>query len=138
MRFMVMVPASAESEAGVLPDGKLLAAMGRFNEELVKAGVLLGGEGLQDSSKGVRIRFGGSGPTVTEGPFPGPAGLIAGYWIIKVESRAEAVAWMQRAPFGEGTVLELRQIFEAGDFAPSDADGALRAQEERLRAQAAR
>jgi len=138
MRFMVLVPASKESEAGVLPDGKLLAEMGRFNEELVKAGVMLGGEGLQDSSKGVRIRFSGAGPTVTEGPFPGPEGLIAGFWIIQVESREEAVAWMRRAPFGEGVQLELRQVFEAEDFAPSDPDGTLRAREEQLRAQVAR
>ena len=134
MRFMIIVPANAESEADVLPDTQMLAQMGKFNEELVKAGVMLAGEGLQASSKGARIRFSGGKTTVIDGPFTESKELIAGFWIIQVKSKQEAIEWMRRAPFGEGTVLEIRQIFEAEDFAPSDPTGELRAQEERLRA----
>ena len=137
MRFMVMVPASQESEAGVLPDEKILAEMGKFNEEMVKAGVLLAGEGLQATSKGARLKFSGGKTTVIDGPFAESKELIAGFWLIQVKSKEEAIAWMKRAPFGDGVVLEIRQVFEADDFAPSDPTGELRAQEERLRAQAA-
>src|SRR5262245_32194895 len=111
MRFMVMVPASKESEAGILPDTKLLAEMGKFNEEMVKAGVMLAGEGLQASSKGARVRFSGGKTTVVDGPFTESKELIAGFWLIQAKSKEEAVAWMRRAPFGEGTTLEIRQIF---------------------------
>jgi hypothetical protein len=137
MRFMVLVPASAQSEAGVLPDEKLFEAMGKFNEELVKAGVMLAGEGLHASAKGARIRFARGKTTVTDGPFAGPDGLIAGFWMIQVKSRDEAVAWMKRAPFGDGVVLELRQVIETEEFAASDPTGELRKRERDLRAQAA-
>ena len=137
MRFMIMVPASKESEAGVLPSKELLTEMGRFNEELVKAGVMLAGEGLQPSSKGARIKFSGGKSTVIDGPFTESKELIAGFWLIQVKSKEEAIAWMKRAPFGEGVVLEIRQLFEPADFAPSDPTGELRAAEERLRTRAA-
>jgi hypothetical protein len=133
MRFMVIVPANKESEAGVLPDGKLLGEMGKFNEELVKAGVLLAGDGLHPSSKGARIRFSGGKTTVVDGPFTESKELIAGYWLIQVKSKEEAIAWMRRAPFGEGTQLEIRQVHEAEDFAASDPTGEHRAKEQELR-----
>jgi hypothetical protein len=136
MRFMVMVPASQESEAGVLPDEKILAEMGKFNEEMVKAGVLLAGEGLQATSKGARLRFSGGKTTVIDGPFAESKELIAGFWLIQAKSKEEAIAWMRRAPFGDGVVLEIRQVFETEDFAQSDPTGELRAQEGRLREQA--
>ncbi len=119
MRFMVMVPASQESEAGVLPDEKILAEMGKFNEEMVKAGVLLAGEGLQATSKGARLKFSGGKTTVIDGPFTESKELIAGFWLIQVKSKEEAIAWMKRAPFGDGVVLEIRQVFEADDCGPS-------------------
>ena len=137
MRFMVIVPANAESEAGVLPDAAALTAMGNFNEEMVRAGVMLGGEGLQATSKGARIKFTGGKPEVIDGPFTEAKELIAGFWLIQVKSRDEAIAWMRRAPFGPGTVLEIRQIFEAADFAPSDPTGEILAREEALRAEVA-
>src|SRR4249920_3352462 len=116
MRFMVMVPANKDSEAGVLPDGKILATMGKFNEELVKAGVMLAGEGLQASSKGARVRFEGpSKRTVIDGPFTETKELIAGFWLWQVKSKEEALEWLKRAPFQEGEV-ELRQVFETEDF----------------------
>ena len=118
MRFMMQVRADKNSEAGVLPTKELVSAMGRFNEEMVKAGVMLAGEGLHPSSKGARITFPGGKPTVTDGPFPNANELIAGFWIIQVKSRDEAIDWAKRVPFGEGGVLELRQIFEASDFPP--------------------
>ena len=120
MRFMMLVKASAESEAGVLPKEKDLAAMGRFNEEMVKAGVMLDGSGLQASSKGARVRFAGGKPTVTEGPFAETKDLVAGYWLIQVKSKAEAVEWAKRVPFVDGEI-ELRQMFELTDFPPSPA-----------------
>ncbi len=134
MRFMVMVPADEQSEAGVLPDTKLFEEMGRFNEEMVKAGVMLAGEGLAPSSKGARLRFLGRGKTqVVDGPFTESKELIAGFWLIEVKSKQEAIEWMKRAPFGEGVTLEIRQIAEMDDmgegFTPE-----LREQEERLRA----
>src|SRR5437660_4015717 len=137
MRFMVIVPADAQSEAGKLPDEKLLGAMGKFNEELVKAGVMLSGEGLQPSSKGSRLRFGGGKVTITDGPFTESKEMIAGFWLIKTKSKQEAIDWMKRAPFGPGVTLEIRQVFETEDFAPVDPTGELRSQEERLRTEIA-
>ena len=134
MRFMVIVPASKESEAGVLPDEKILTAMGKFNEEMVKAGVMLAGEGLQPTSKGVRLKFADGKTTVTDGPFTESKELIAGFWLIQVKSKDEAIAWMRRAPFGGGVELEIRQVFEAEDFGPA-LSPELKASEERLRAQ---
>lgn len=116
MRFMVLVKASEESEAGVLPSKEMLAAMGRYNEELVKAGVLLAGEGLQASSKGARVKFSGDKRTVTDGPFTETKELIAGFWLIQVRSKEEAIEWVSRAPFDGGTEIEIRQVFEASDF----------------------
>ena len=115
MRFMVIVKASKESEAGVLPDEKMLTEMGRFNEELVKAGVMLAGEGLQASSKGARVRFEGKKRTVIDGPFAETKELVAGFWIWQVKSKQEAIEWLKRAPFREGEV-EIRQVFENEDF----------------------
>jgi hypothetical protein len=134
MRFMVIVPANADSEAGVLPDQAILTKMGKFNEEMVKAGVMLAGEGLQASSKGARIKFSGGKTTVTDGPFTESKELIAGFWLIQVKDKEEAIAWMKRAPFDGGTVIEVRQVFEADDFGP-EFTPELRAQEERQRAQ---
>jgi hypothetical protein len=134
MRFMVIVPANADSEAGVLPDQAILTKMGKFNEEMAKAGVMLAGEGLQASSKGARIKFSGGKTTVTDGPFTESKELIAGFWLIQVKDEEEAIAWMKRAPFDGGTVIEIRQVFEADDFGPA-LTPELRAQEERQRAQ---
>jgi hypothetical protein len=134
MRFMVMVPASKESEAGVMPDEKLLTEMGKFNEEMVKAGVMLAGEGLQPTSKGARLKFSGGKTTVVDGPFTESKELMAGFWIIQVKSKEEAIAWMKRAPFGDGVVLEIRQIFEAADFG-AEFTPELREQEARLSAE---
>ena len=120
MRFMLIVKASKESEAGVLPDEKALGDMARFNEEMVKAGVMLAGDGLQASSKGARVRFGGGKPTVTDGPFAETKDLVAGYWIIQAKSKDEAVAWARRVPFEEGEI-EIRQLFELEDFGSSPA-----------------
>src|SRR5260370_40052409 len=133
MRFMVMVKATKDSEAGVLPDEKLLADMGKFNEELVKAGVMLAGEGLQPSSKGARVTFSGTKRTVIDGPFAETKELIAGYWMWKVKSKQEAIEWLKRAPF-EDEEVEIRQVFEAEDFG-AEFTPALRQQEERLRKQ---
>ncbi len=136
MKFMIIVPASKESEAGQLPSGEELAKMGAFNEELVKAGVMLAGEGLHASSKGARITFEGAGKTaVKDGPFAETKELIAGFWIIQVKSREEAIQWMKRAPFPAGTTLEIRQLFADEDFAPSDPTGELREKEAKLREQ---
>ena len=134
MRFMVIVKASEESEAGVLPDAKILAEMGRYNEELVKAGVMLAGEGLHSSSKGVRVKFDGGKRTVTDGPFSETKELIAGFWLWQVKSKEEAVEWLKRAPFDGGAEVELRQVFESEDFG-ANLTPELREQEERLRAQ---
>jgi hypothetical protein len=138
MRFMVIVKADKSSEAGVLPDEKLLAEMGKYNEELAKAGVLLAGEGLHPSSKGARVRFSGSKRTVIDGPFAETKELIAGFWIFKVKSKAEAIEWVKRSPNpfpGTESEIEIRQIFEAEDFG-ADFTPELRAQEERTLAQA--
>ncbi|HYQ88616.1 MAG TPA: YciI family protein, partial [Candidatus Binatia bacterium] len=116
MRFMVIVKADVDSEAGVLPDKKILTAMGKYNEELVKAGVMLAGEGLQASSKGARVRFSGAKRTVTDGPFAETKELIAGFWLWQVKSKEEAIEWLKRAPFDGGTEVEIRQVFETEDF----------------------
>ena len=136
MRFIVLVKASKESEAGQMPDKEILTRMGAFNEELVKAGVMLAGEGLQPSSKGVRVKFDGKKRTVTDGPFAETKELVAGFWLWQVRSREEAVEWLKRPPFDGGTEVELRQIFEAADFG-EEFTPELRAQEERLRKQVA-
>lgn len=120
MRFMMFVKATRESEAGVLPDEKALAEMATFNEEMVKAGVMLAGEGLQASSKGARVRFAGGKSTVVDGPFTETKELVAGFWIIQVRSKAEAIEWARRVPFVDGEI-EIRQIFELEDFGKSDA-----------------
>src|ERR1700704_294882 len=121
MRFMVIVKADQDSEAGVLPDKKMLTEMGKFNEELAKAGVLLAGEGLQASSKGARVRFSGAKRTVIDGPFAETKELIAGFWMIQVKSREEAIEWTKRSPnpFDGESEIEIRQVFEAADF-PAD------------------
>jgi hypothetical protein len=119
MRFMMIVKASKESEAGVLPSKELVAAMGKFNEEMMKAGVLLAGEGLHPSSKGARIAYSGQKRTVTDGPFAQTGELIAGFWLIKVKSKQEAIEWASRVPFADGEVVEIRQVFETSDF-PAD------------------
>jgi len=138
MRFMVLVKANQDSEAGVLPDQKILTEMGNFNEQLVKAGVMLAGEGLQPSSKGARVRFGADGKkTVTDGPFAETKELVAGFWLWQVKSKEEAIEWLQRAPFGGDTEVELRQVFETEDFAANDPTGEIREQEERLRSRVA-
>lgn len=133
MRFAVLVKATPESEAGTLPTEKMLAEMGRFNDELVKAGILLAAEGLQASAKGARIRFGSQQPVVTDGPFSETTQLIAGFWVVQTKTKEEAVQWFMRAPFAEGEI-ELRQIFEAEDFGV-EFTPELRAQEERQRSE---
>lgn len=119
MRFMVLVKANKDSEAGVLPSKEMLAAMGRFNEEMAGAGVLLAAEGLQASSKGARITFDGAKRTVTDGPFAETKELVAGFWMIQVKSKEEAIEWLSRCPFTNGEEIEIRQVFEASDF-PAD------------------
>ena len=135
MRVMVMVKANKDSEAGVMPSTELLAEMGKFNEQLVKAGVMLAGEGLHPSSKGVRIKFSGSKRTVIDGPFTETKELVAGYWLWQVKSMDEAIEWLKRAPFDGGEEVEIRPVFEAEDFGEAFTPE-LRAQEERLRAEA--
>ncbi len=132
MRFMVLVKASKESEAGELPGQELLEAMGSYNEELVRSGIMLAGEGLRASSEGVRIRFDGDKRSVIDGPFDEAEDLIAGFWILQVTSRDEVIEWVRKAPFREGEV-EIRRLFETEDFAPSDPTGELREAEHRLR-----
>ncbi|HJR15301.1 MAG TPA: YciI family protein [Gemmatimonadales bacterium] len=135
MRFMVLVKADKDSEAGVLPSRELLAEMGKFNEELAKAGVMLAGEGLQPSSKGARVKFSGDKRTVIDGPFSESKELVAGFWLWQVRSREEAIEWLKRAPFKDGEV-EIRQVFEADDFG-AEFTPELREQEERVRQMAA-
>jgi hypothetical protein len=139
MRFMVMVKATKESEAGVPPSTELLAAMGKFNEELVNAGVMLAGEGLHPSSKGARVRFSGDKRTVIDGPFAETKELIAGFWLLQVRSKDEVIEWVKRCPnpFDGESEIEIRQVFEADDFG-DNLTPELREQEERLRAQAAK
>ena len=136
MRFMILVKANTDTEAGVLPEEKLLAAMGKYNEELVKAGVLLAGEGLHPSAKGARVKFSGEQRTVTDGPFTETKELIAGFWLIEVKSKEEAIEWVKRAPNpspDRESEIEIRQVFEAEDFG-AEFTPELREQEERLRA----
>jgi hypothetical protein len=133
MRFMVIVKATEDSEAGVMPSEEILTEMGKFNEELAKAGVLLTGEGLQPSSKGARVKFSGNQRTVTDGPFAETKELIAGFWLWQVKSLDEAIVWIKRAPLVDGEI-EIRQVFEADDFG-AEFTSELRVQEERLRAQ---
>jgi hypothetical protein len=136
MRFMVIVKADKSSEAGVLPEEKLLADMGKYNDELVKAGVLLAAEGLQPSSKGARVRFSGNKRTVIDGPFSETKELVAGFWLFQVKSKEEAIEWVKRAPNpfpGTESEVEIRQVFEAEDFGP-EFTPELRKQEERQRA----
>ena len=137
MRVMVFVKANKDSEAGVMPSTEILTAMGKFNEELVKAGVLLDANGLHASSKGKRVKFSGQQRTVTDGPFAETKELIAGYWLWQVKSIEEAVEWLKRAPFDGGTEVEIRPVFEAVDFG-AQLTPELKAQEERLRAQSAK
>jgi hypothetical protein len=136
MRFMVIVPSDDESEAGVMPSQELLTEMGKYNEELVKAGVMLAGEGLHPTSKGARIRFEGDKRTVIDGPFTESKELIGGFWLIQAKSRDEAIEWVKRAPFGGGTEIEIRQVFETEDFGDELTPEA-REREDRVRAQAA-
>ena len=132
---MVIVKASPESEAGILPTTEMLTAMGKYNEELAKAGVILAMEGLHPSSKGVRVKFSGANRTVTDGPFTETKELIAGFWLWQVRSREEAIEWLKRAPFDGGTEIEVRQVFEAEDFGESFTPE-LRRQEQRVRDEA--
>ena len=135
MRFMVMVKASKDSEAGQMPSTELLTAMGKFNEELVKAGVMEAGEGLHPTMKGARIKYGSGQGSVSRGPFPLSGDLVAGFWLITTKSLDEAIDWMKRAPFLEGDEIEIRQVFAAEDFGEA-LTSELREQEERLRASA--
>ena len=137
MRFMVIVKASKDSEAGVMPSTELLTAMGKFNEEMVKAGMMEAGEGLHPTSKGARIKYSGAAGTATNGPFALSGDLVAGFWLINAKSLDDAIAWMKRAPFGAGDEIEIRQVFSAEDFGEA-LTPELREQEEKLRAQAAK
>ena len=136
MRVMVLVKANADSEAGVMPSEQMLTAMGKFNEELVKAGVMLAGEGLHPTSKAARVRFSGSQRAVIDGPFSETKELVAGFWLWQVKSLDEAIEWVKRAPFEDGDEIEVRPVFEAEDFGP-ELTPELREQEERLRAEVA-
>src|SRR5581483_1163939 len=135
MRVMVIVKADKNSEAGLMPKKELLAEMGKFNEQLVKAGVMLAGEGLQPTSKGKRVKFSGATPTVIDGPFTESKELIAGFWLWQVKSMDEAVEWLKRAPFGGGVEIEIRQVFETEDFGDAITPE-MRESEERLRLKA--
>jgi hypothetical protein len=136
MRFMVLVPGSPESETGVMPSTELLGEMTKYNEELVKSGVMLAGEGLHPTSRGAKVRFDGDERTVIDGPFTEAKEIVAGYWVWECSSRDEAIEWLKRAPFGGGVEIELRQIFEAEDFG-EQLTPELREANERLRGQAA-
>ena len=133
MRVMVIVKANPESESGALPDAKILTEMGKFNEELVKAGVMLAGEGLHPSKAGKRVRFNGGKRTVIDGPFTETKELVAGFWLWQVKSMDEAVEWLKRAPFDGGTEVEIRRVFETAEFAASDPTGEIRRHEDELR-----
>jgi len=135
MRFMVIVKASKDTEAGVMPSTELLTAMGKFNEEMVKAGIMEAGEGLHPTVKGARLKYSGKEPAVSRGPFGLTGDLVAGFWLIKTKSLDEAIDWMKRAPFDGGSEIEIRQVFSAEDFGEA-LTPELREQEERLRAQA--
>ncbi len=132
MRFMVIVKADEQSEAGVLPDEKILTEMTKYNEELAKAGIMLAGEGLHPTSKGARVRFSGTKRTVIDGPFTESKELIAGFWLWQVKSRQEAIEWLKKAPFDGGTEVEIRQVFEAEDFGENFTPE-LREKEEKIR-----
>ena len=132
MRFMVIVPASAESEAGVMPTKEMLEEMGKFNEQLIKAGVMLAGEGLAPSSQGARLKFEGKKRVVTDGPFAESKEMVGGFWIIQTKSLEEAIEWMKRAPFGDGVELIIRRVHEASDFG-DEFSGEMRESEERWR-----
>ena len=134
MRFMILVKATKNSEAGVMPSQELLAAMGKYNEELVKAGVMLAGEGLHPSSKGARVKFQGGKTTVTDGPFAEAKELVAGFWLWQVKSKEEAIEWLKRAPFDGGAEIELRQVFDPADFGAAATPEVLE-REQRLREQ---
>jgi hypothetical protein len=136
MRFMILVKANRDSEAGIMPDAALLTAMGKYNETLVKAGVLLAAEGLHPSSRGVRVRFADGKQSVIEGPFGQTGELLAGFWLIQVKSRAEAIEWVKRCPMEGGAELEIRQVFEADDFG-AEMTPELKQQEADLRARVA-
>ncbi|MEK6282944.1 MAG: YciI family protein [Acidobacteriota bacterium] len=136
MRFMIIVKANKDSEAGVMPTVELLTEMGNYNEELVKAGVMLAGEGLHPSSAGARVKFSGGKTIVTDGPFAETRELVAGYWLWQVKSKEEAIEWLKRAPFDGGAEVEIRQVFEAEDFG-KEYTPELREQDDRLRAQIA-
>ncbi len=137
MRVMVLVKADKDSEAGIMPSQELLTRMGAYNEELVKAGIMLAGEGLHPTSKGIRMRFSGSERTVTDGPFAETKELLCGFWLWQVKSMAEAIEWLKRAPFDGGTEIEIRPVFETEDFG-AEMTPELRAQEERIRAETAK
>ena len=137
MRFMVIVKASRDSEAGLMPGTELLTAMGKFNEELIKAGMMEAGEGLHPTAKGARIKYAGGQGNATRGPFSLTNDLVSGFWLIKAKSLDEAIGWMKRAPFGGGDEIEIRQVFAAEDFGEALAPE-LREQEERLRAKVAK
>ena len=137
MRFMILVKANRDSEAGVIPSTEQLAAMGKYNEELVKAGVMLAGEGLEASSKGARVTFSKNRRTVIDGPFAETKELVAGFWMIQVKSLAEAIEWVKRVPFEDEEQVEIRRVFEAEDFGAEFTPG-LREQEERMRVELAR
>jgi hypothetical protein len=137
MRFMVIVKGDKNTEAGVMPSTELLTAMGAFNEQMVKAGVMLAGEGLHPTSKGARIKYSGKQPSVSHGPFAVTNDLVAGFWLIQVASLEEAIEWMKRAPFDGGAEIELRQVFDTEDFGEA-LTPELREQEDRLRAQVAK
>jgi hypothetical protein len=134
MRFMVIVKANKDSEAGILPSKEILAAMGKYNEELVKAGVMLAGEGLQPSSKGKRVKFSGAKPTVIDGPFAETKELIAGFWLWRAKSMEEAIEWLKRSPFGGGAEIEIRPVYEMEDFGAA-VTPEIKERDERLRAQ---
>jgi len=134
MRFMVIVKANSDSEAGKMPSTEMLTAMGKFNEEMAKAGVMQAGEGLHPSSKGARVKYSGK-PAVTHGPFPATGDLVCGFWLIETKSLDEAIGWMKRAPFDGGAEIEIRQVFSADDFGEA-LTPELREQEQRLRAHA--
>ncbi len=136
MRFMVIVRADADSESGAMPSEELLTKMGQYNEELVKAGVMIGGEGLHPSARGARVRFSGTQRDIIDGPFTETRELIAGYWLFKTQSLQEAIEWVKRAPFDGGSEIEIRQIFDTEDFG-AELTPELRAQEDRLRDQLA-
>ncbi len=136
MRFMVIVKANKDSEAGVMPPADLLDKMGKYNEELVKAGIMLAGDGLHPTSRGKRVRFSGTERTVIDGPFPETKELVAGYWLWQAKSMDEALEWLKKAPFDGGTEIELRQVFEPEDFGPA-LTPEIRARDERLRAEIA-